>query len=150
MLDDPDLKREQEMRRVYQSGGEGCGIACVAMLAETTYAAAKLRVPHWEERGTYSHELRKQLEYYEIQTEPRKPIRRLNYQSFGFNAVLHGKLGPEWHWAVWDAERGKLLDPYKPGGRFRCTSFIKVVSRAHSCRKPSATRRFISIGGALP
>ena len=119
------------MRRVFQSGGEGCGIACVAMLAGTTYAAAKRRVPHWEDRGTYSDELRKELEYYEIQTEPRKPIRRLNYQSFRFNAVLHGKLGGEWHWAVWDADRGKLLDPYKPGGRFRCTSFIKVVSRAH-------------------
>ena len=82
MLDDPDLPREQEMRRVYQSGGEGCGIACVAMLAETTYAAAKRRVPHWEDRGTYSDELRKELEYYEIQTEPRKPIRRLNYAIF--------------------------------------------------------------------
>ena len=131
MLDDPDLPREQEMRRVCQSGGEGCGIAWVAMLAGITYAAAKRRVPHWEERGTYSHELRKQLEYYEIQTEPRKPIRRLNYKSFGFNAVLRVKLGGEWHWAVWDADRGKLLNPYKPGGRFRCTSFIRVVSRAH-------------------
>ena len=114
------------------------------------YLAELLRAQNNEERGTYSHELRKQLEYYEIQTEPRKPIRRLNYQSFRFNAVLRGKLGGEWHWTVWDADRGKLLDPYKPGGRFRCTSFIKVVSRAHSCRKPSATRRFISIGGALP
>jgi hypothetical protein len=119
------------MRRVYQSGGEGCGIACVAMLAETTYAAAKRRVPHWEDRGTYSRELRNELDYYEIQTEPRKPIRQLNYQSFRFNAVLRGKLRGDWHWAVWDADRRKLLDPYKPGGRFRCTSFIKVVSRAH-------------------
>ena len=150
MLDDPDLPREQEMRRVYQSGKEGCGIACVAMLAGTTYAAAKQRVPHWEDRGTYTDELRKELEYYEIQTEPRKPIRGLNYQSFRFNAVLRGKLGGEWHWAVWDADRRKLLDPYTPGGRFRCTSFIKVVSRAHQCRKPSGTHRFISIRGALP
>jgi hypothetical protein len=99
------------------------------MLAGITYAAAKRRVPHWEDRGTYSHELRKELEYFEIQTEPRKLIRRLNYASFRFNAVLHGKLGGEWHWAVWDADRRKLLDPCKPGGRFRCTSFIKVASR---------------------
>ena len=119
------------MRRVYQSGGEGCGIACVAMLAETTYAAAKRRVPHWEGRGTYAHELRRELEHYKIKTERPMPIRRLDYASFRFNAVLHGKHGAEWHWAVWDADRGKLLDPYKPGGRFRCTFFIKVVSRTH-------------------
>ena len=62
-------------------------------------------------------------------------IRQLNYPSFRFNAVLRGKLGGEWHWAVWDADRRKLLDPYKPGGKFRCTSFIKVVSRAHSCAR---------------
>ena len=78
----------------------------------------KRRVPDWEDCGTYSDELRKELEYYEIQTEPRKPIRRLNYQCFMFDAVLHGKLGREWHWAVWDAERGKLLDPYKPEASF--------------------------------
>jgi hypothetical protein len=119
------------MRRVFQSGGEGCGIACVAMLAETTYAAAKVRVPDWEARGTYSHELRKELRYRGIQTEALKPIRRLNFESFRFNAVLRGKLGGEWHWAVWDADRRKLLDPYKLEGKLRCTSFIKVVSRAH-------------------
>jgi hypothetical protein len=118
------------MRRVFQNGGEGCGIACVAMLAGTTYAAAKRRVPHWEGRGTYAHELRRELEHYKIKTERPMPIRRLDYASFRFNAVLHGKHGAEWHWAVWDADRGKLLDPYKPGGRFRCTFFIKVVSRA--------------------
>ena len=108
---------------------EGCGIACVAMLAETTYAAAKRRVPDWEGRGTYAHELRKELEHYKIRTEPPKRIRRLDYESFGFNAVLHGKHGAEWHWAVWDAGRGQLLDPYRSGGKFRRTSFIKVFPR---------------------
>ena len=120
------------MRRVVQKGNggeEGCGAACVAMIAGVTYDEARSRLPaHCDTRGTTSEELRAALQTFSIETEKLQPIGRADHTNFPFDAVLRGKLDEEdEHWAVWEAERGRVLDPYKPGGEFRCTSFIKVV-----------------------
>ena len=119
------------MRLVTQKGDdgeEGCGAACVAMIAGVTYDEARARLPaHCDTRGTTSEELRAALLTSGIETEERRPIGSADHTSFDFDAVLRGKLDKKHeHWAVWEAKRVRVLDPYKPGGAFRCTSYVKV------------------------
>jgi hypothetical protein len=116
------------MRLVLQNGEDGCGIACVAMLANTTYRKARDKLPdYWEPVGTTKKQLRYGLQrYYGIKTSKPKPIRGKDYRKFKFDAVLHGCLGDERHWTVWDSKRKKLLDPYWPKQQFKCTSFVRI------------------------
>ena len=118
------------MRRTQQKGEDGCGIACVAMLAGTTYKKAKDKLPDfWETKGTTKKQMRYGLRHcYGIKTTKPKPIGSKNYERFKFDAVLHGYLGGELHWTIWDSEGEKLLDPYRPQLKFRCTSFIRIIA----------------------
>jgi hypothetical protein len=122
------------MRLVHQKGEDGCGIACVAMLAGTNYKKAKSTLPkYWEPEGTTKKQMLRGLHLYGIATREPQPIGNRDYEEFKFDAALLGYLGPEMHWTVWDAEREKLLDPYRPrqGDRlkFRCTSFIRIEAK---------------------
>jgi ABC-type bacteriocin/lantibiotic exporter with double-glycine peptidase domain len=122
------------MRLVRQKGEDGCGIACVAMVASTDYKKAKRKLPDdWESKGTTKKQMLKWLRRCEISTCKPKHIAGKRYKEFKFDAVLHGYLGDEKHWTVWDSKRKKLLDPYRTQeGRqltFKCTSFIRVEPR---------------------
>jgi ABC-type bacteriocin/lantibiotic exporter with double-glycine peptidase domain len=119
------------MHIVYQKDEEGCGIACVAMVAGTTYRKAKDRLPKsWEIKGTTKKQMLKGLQSYAIATgKPKRIDTKDDYKQFEFDAVLHGFLDNELHWTVWDSKRGKLLDPYRPKLKFRCTSFIRIERR---------------------
>jgi hypothetical protein len=116
------------MRLVHQKGEDGCGIACVAMAAGTTYEKAKGNLPkYWESKGTTKKQMRYGLQrYYGIKTEKPKRIRGKDYKKFKFDAVLRGWLVDGWHWTVWDSKHETLLDPYRPKQQFRCTSFIRI------------------------
>jgi hypothetical protein len=117
------------MRRIRQRGEDGCGIACVAMVADITYACAKERMPGQEVNGTSSSQLRAALKSCGFKTRRLKPIRGLDYKSFKFNAVLQGFLegDHELHLVVWDSKRKRILDPYEPSMEFRCTSFVQIL-----------------------
>src|SRR5664280_55105 len=117
------------MRRVRQKGEEGCGIACVAMVARTTYKKAKEKLGgYWESEGTTKKQMLKGLRCYGIIPSKPTPIARKDYEEFKFDAVLLGYLQGKMHWTVWDSKRETLLDPYRSQRearlRFRCTSFI--------------------------
>ena len=119
------------MRLVTQKGNdgeEGCGAACVAMIAGVTYDEARSRLPaHCDARGTTSEELRTAIQSFGIETDGLRRIASADYTSFAFDAVLRGKMDEEdEHWVVWEANRKRVLDPYEPGGAFRCTSYVKV------------------------
>jgi hypothetical protein len=75
--------------------------------------------------------MRSGLRSYGIAT--RKPRAGKHYKEFKFDAVLYGRLDGEFHWAVWDCKREKLLDPYRDKwGRqlnFECTSYIEIKAK---------------------
>jgi hypothetical protein len=122
------------LRRIIQQDETGCGVACVAIFANVGYDDAR-KVMFGRARGTYTStaDLRRALCRFGF-----KPARRLipfgrrgRYTDLREDAVLklkaraHGER--EWHWAVWDARRRKLIDPAKfPYKRFRVTSFLAV------------------------
>jgi hypothetical protein len=128
------------LRRIIQQDETGCGVACVAMFANVGYDNAR-KVMFGRARGTYTStaDIRRALGRFGF-----KPARRLmpfgrrrRYTDLRQDAVLklktraHGER--EWHWAVWDAHRRKLIDPAKfPYKRFRVTSFLAV--RLHRVR----------------
>jgi hypothetical protein len=69
------------------------------------------------------------LRRYGVRAKGPKPIAGKNYKQFEFDAVLHGYLNTELHWAVWEFKLGRLLDPYRPRLPFRCTSFIEIDAK---------------------
>jgi hypothetical protein len=70
------MKGRQAMRLVYQNGEDGCGIACVAMAAGTTYKKAKDSLPkYWESKGTAKKQLLRGLHKWGIATGKPTPIR---------------------------------------------------------------------------
>jgi hypothetical protein len=115
------------MRIVYQNGDDGCGIACVAMAAGTTYEKAKGSLPkYWESKGTTKKQMLRGLRGWGIATGKPTPIGQKDFRQFEFDAVLLGYLGGEMHWTIWDSEQETLLDPYRRKLKFRCTSFIRI------------------------
>jgi hypothetical protein len=115
------------MRLVHQDGEDGCGIACVAIAAGTTYKNARDNLPkYWESKGTTKKQMIRGLHRFGIATGKPTPIGTKNYKEFEFDAILLGYLQNEMHWTVWDSKQEKLLDPYQPKLKFRCTSFIRI------------------------
>ncbi len=117
--------------------GHGCGIACVAMLAGVSYDEAKTAFPpdpDREAQGTSAKDVMEALARFGIRAEALKPSAREAYLSFESDAVLRGEIkepgeNNDWHWVVWDGERRKILDPYRPKHEFRCTSFLRITNR---------------------
>lgn len=120
------------VRRVVQKDRDGCGVACVAMLAGVTYRQAKDVM-----FGDDSVSLTSTADLYNALKVLRKrpsgkrlvPLRTQSYRDLDTNALLKvGRPGKSWwHWIVWDAKRKKFLDPNTPSiRRPRVTSFLYV------------------------
>jgi hypothetical protein len=70
------------MRIVHQKGEDGCGIACVAMAAGTTYQKAKDNLPkYWESVGTTKKQMLRGLRKWGIATGKPTRIGRKDYQT---------------------------------------------------------------------
>lgn len=104
----------------------GCGIACFAMLAGTTYLQGKNifeehifsrkdKKPHCRH-----YQIRKALEIFGIQTEKR-PFR--NWRLIDTHAIvpINRQLDGGWHWVVFvrDGNRPYILDPWGEKSRRR-------------------------------
>lgn len=121
------------MRRVRQLDDNGCGIACVAMIAGITYTEARKQM-FGNKPLTYtkSKELQKALRRHGIRIDGRlRPLGKRNYKTLARPAILKvrwTKSGP-FHWVVWDIRRRRVLDPLEPPyTRFRVTSFLSLQS----------------------
>ena len=105
------------MRRVAQLDENGCGMACVAMLAGVSYRAA-CAIMSPRKRGTYtSHaQLRRALKHYGIRLGERVSLSGKQFNELEVDGILSARIfwkGDDWsHWIVWEAKRQALLDPY--------------------------------------
>jgi len=121
------------MRRVFQDDENGCGVACVAMIAGITYDDAR-RIIFKHRRGTYTNttDLRRALKRLHVRIAGRMtPLGTLDYRRLREQAILKVNLyrGGTWHWVVWDPRRKIILDPQrKHAKRYRVHSMIVVQS----------------------
>ncbi|WP_352660945.1 cysteine peptidase family C39 domain-containing protein [Mesorhizobium australicum] len=120
------------MRLIKQQDENGCGVACVAMIACITYTLARQHM-FGDRPGGYTStgDLRRALAQLDIEAAPR--LVRLKAQTpadLPFDAILktNVKQDGEWHWVVWDSRRQLLLDPrVPPYRRYRHRSYLEIV-----------------------
>ena len=133
------------MKRVVQVDDKGCGIACIAMLADISYKKVRKRI--FGKRRvvpTNTKAIRKALRKFGI-TSSKKLIRSTraqHYTNLQQDALLRVKLpkrdAPNWHWIVWDARRQRFFDPGEdPYVKPPVTSFL-TINRLPKSKKPTA------------
>ena len=123
------------MKRVLQENDEGCGVACVAMLAGVSYWEARVAVFGKRPRvvhSTHTADIRRALKRFGL----RSAKRLISFgretpepKNIGINAILkvNRRKNGTWHWIVWDSKRKRLLDPQRPAyKRPRLSSFLAI------------------------
>lgn len=121
------------MRLIKQGDNEGCGLACVAMLSGTSYAAVRntyRAVTKTNEddpvKPTDLRLLKQIMEKHGIVIEGR--MRRIDDEKHVMLEKLDNldldcdtllKVNPReggrrWHWVIWDHRRRRVLDPKVP------------------------------------
>ena len=108
---------DYRIKRVIQKHDDGCGIACLAMLAGVSYGEACDTI-FGDSQGdsTSLEDLRWALKYYGLSTPERMtPFWEADYTQLRQHALLALDPAPngQWHWAVWDALRKRIVDPLK-------------------------------------
>ena len=120
------------MRLVKQFDDEGCGLACTAMAAGTTYCKVRaFAFPDGEVDVTSTKRLREIMAEHGVTLGERLiPLRGKHPSELRFDALLKINLrknGREWHWVIWDHERQKVLDPKRPPyQRPRFVSYVRL------------------------
>lgn len=120
------------MRLVKQFDDDGCGLACVAMAAGTTYRKVRASAfPDGEVEVTSTRRLREIMEDHGVTLGPKLvPFRSRRPCDLSFDALLKVNVrqeGYEWHWVLWDHERQKVLDPKRPAyKRLRFMSYVRL------------------------
>ncbi|MBY0619981.1 hypothetical protein [Sphingomonas ursincola] len=123
------------MRLVKQFDEDGCGLACTAMAAGTTYRKVRaFAFPDGEVTGTSTRRLREIMEAHGVTLGDRLiPMRGKHPKDMelGFDALLKINVrqnGREWHWVLWDHQRQKVLDPKRPPyERLRFVSYVRLM-----------------------
>jgi len=129
------------MKRVAQRDKNGCGVACVAMIAGISYAeACELMFPG--RKGTYTRAkgLRIALEHYGVTLGRRMPLKTASILDLKDDGIIlaHTESVSEdrWtasHWIVWDSESQSSLDPWAGSGlatrSVRWVAYYRVLPR---------------------
>lgn len=131
------------MRHVKQKTETDCGVACVAMLAGVSWAKARDALDF--ERNdtafwTDMDSMKTALKRLGVITAERLSVCK-NPKNLQTDALLRTNLlaNGNWHWAVWDARRQKILDPYYK--RTRPLSCLIVLRRKQPVSKPASRSR---------
>jgi hypothetical protein len=108
------------MKRISQLDEDGCGVACVAMIAGVSYHEARKRMfGDQNVTVTRTRELREALRDFGIACTGKliPSTRRRHYKKLEQDAILKVKSlrsgKKDWHWMVWDNRRKRALDPEK-------------------------------------
>jgi hypothetical protein len=127
------------MKHVVQENDDGCGIACVAMLAKLHYWEARLKV--LGRRDLTSHitseeQIRRGLKRCDLKMGSRQRFPKNKWRKgtgdYKFNAMLRiqpRKKSKYWHWVVWDGK--DTLDPLPRNDRYKnplsyCRSYFEI------------------------
>lgn len=116
-----------EMRLVKQKTETDCGVASVAMLACVSWHEARNELfPDRRTKGfkTDKEQIRAALSHFGVVTSKRLVVCK-NPKRLKKDALLRTNVlaNGDWHWAVWDASRERVLDPYYKRTRF-CSCLV--------------------------
>jgi len=125
------------MRYTKQKTKTDCGVACVAMLAGVSWAKARDALnfeKHETDFRTNKDSMSTALRRLGVITAERLVVCK-NPERLQMDALLRTNLlaNGNWHWAVWDAKKQKILDPYYK--RTRPLSCLIVLRRKNSTSK---------------
>ncbi len=123
----------QPIKRVVQKHDDGCGMACVAMLAGVSYwVACETIFGSHQSDATSLADVRCALMDFGVQTpEHMTPFWDADYTQLRNHALLALDPRPngQWHWAVWDAMRRRIVDPLKtPSKQPVVVGFLELSS----------------------
>ena len=105
------------MKLVTQKDYSGCGIACLAMITNSTYDRVKNSVflGRHRNRGFYtSHtQLIEHLNSKNIQNSGKLVRCPRDFRNLDCTAIIKTNVtkGGYWHWIVWDFAKQRILDP---------------------------------------
>jgi hypothetical protein len=106
------------MKLIDQEDPTGCGIACVAMVAASSYARAKRAIfmnrkpKKWY---TFWPQLRRGMDHLGVEYEDRA-LRTTKLETIKRTAIVGvggGPCTPDSHWVVYDPRSGLVYDPCK-------------------------------------
>jgi ABC-type bacteriocin/lantibiotic exporter with double-glycine peptidase domain len=132
---------EETMRLIKQKNQTDCGVACVAMLADVSYAQAErilFGANHIGKSYTHKEDLIRGLRNFGITTSGHlvrcsKNPKNLKFKQDALIKTNKLKSG-KWHWAVWDSRKQVLLDPY-----YKRTEPYSCLLIVHRGKMPSKT-----------
>lgn len=124
------------MRRIVQIDDNGCGAACVAIIAGITYRQAVERLGSLE-NPTSDGQIRAALHSFGITLGGRIDTLLQTFDDLKVDGLLEAEIceapdrqGKSWvHWMVWDAEVQAVIDPTKDcigSRRTRIVSFFPL------------------------
>jgi len=144
------------MKRIVQENGTGCGIACAAMIAGTSYARAKrvaLQEGVVDERPPYyttSADLVRLLAALGARAErPRKVVRWPSVSGLSIVGIGYNRTSDTWHWVVYvpSPNGDYVLDPRARIKSDRRVDFTRMhphryipVTRPNNSSKPTPLR----------
>ncbi|MCW3060053.1 MAG: hypothetical protein JWQ02_1874 [Capsulimonas sp.] len=114
------------MREIKQDDDDGCGLACVAMVANTTYAAVLETYRDVcgadlddKVEPTRLPALKEIMRRHGVTIEGRgRWIGKRQPADLDLDCPALFKMNPraggKWHWAIWDHRSSRLLDPKVP------------------------------------
>lgn len=146
MRRNPDAARLWPLRRVFQQHDDGCGIACLAMLAGLSYQQACLAIfDDGQGDATSLDDLRWALMAHGFRVPKRMtPFWEGWYTRLDQHALLAVNPAPDgmWHWAVWDADSRRILDPLRwPARKPVIVGYLPVARNRRSRRTTAVGAR---------
>ncbi|MGE0093766.1 MAG: cysteine peptidase family C39 domain-containing protein [Alphaproteobacteria bacterium] len=134
------MQKGDQMRQIWQLDENGCGIACIAMLAGIGYRQAKRELYAGTSRRTSTftdtRDLRRVLKRFGFKTSGHlRSLRGRQLIDLRSDAILKVNPRPDgsWHWVIWDATRKRILDPKGPRrGPYRYSSYLLVQPAGRS------------------
>ena len=122
------------MRHVIQKDENGCGMACVAMLAGVDYETSCKRLFRTKSgKGRYTHtkEIKAALRRAGLRTD-RRCVRFKKDEGpliLQFDAIMITRAAKQhgtFHWVVWDSKARRVLDPDYEARKRKFSSYLRV------------------------
>lgn len=129
-----------EMKRIIQEDSTGCGLACVAMIANLTYSEIKKEaiensiVQSGRSFYTTSNDLIRLLSALNIQAKKGRIVRKWeSIKSLSIVAINFREKSNTWHWVVYvpDTKIGYVLDPNKKIKTEKRIDLSRMVLRSY-------------------
>lgn len=130
------------MKRISQIDEQGCGVACVAMIAGVSYQEARtILFPDNNISNAKHPQLRKALSHFGITMSAGRRLSKLGFDDLPQDGLVWTYVTEKtelWKlWTVWDASAQAILDPYNGPIGPRALRYVSIFE----IKRPKALRK---------